>query len=213
MECVLCQMWARMPYAKRYTTPTTAEQTQGAMIVGFWLSSRATSAPRICEGHLAVLNMLDQQEEHRIAAENQQRINAEQAAMAVQLPPAVQSQVNQLQQRQQAVLAGGPPIVQPPPPPTPIQAIVPNLNEVAPAAPVAQAPFKLGPGPLTNENTNTAPPPLPMTPDPTQPYHATPGTIEGALEAARMPAVEGAKVTYPCPSCGQEISTGDVHAC
>ncbi len=210
MECLLCSMWARMPYAKRYTTPTTADQTQGALVVGYWIARRAQGAPRICEGHLAVLEMLDKQEENRIASEQQHRAAMEQARQDALPPPEFQGQVATLQERQQAVLN---------PQPEPVRVVmppitVPNINEPPPPPPVAQTGgFKLGPGPLTNENSTTAPPPLPVVVDPSAPYKATPGTIEGALEAARMPAVEGGKVTYPCPSCGKEISTGDVHAC
>ena len=196
MECLLCTMWARMPYAKRHTTPTTAQETEGALIVGYWTASRHEGVPRICERHMAILEMLDTQEARRALAEQQ-----------VAQPP-------------QQVIVVAPPIAQPPPPVT-----------------VSQG-FKLGPGPLTNENYITQPPPLPVEADPSLPYRtagvmleptalstpvpevimppqgsAKPGTMEGALEAARMPPVEGGKVTYPCPSCGAEVTTGDVHAC
>ncbi|VVB55260.1 Uncharacterised protein [uncultured archaeon] len=216
MECLLCSMWARMPYAKRYTTPTTAEQTQGAMIVGYWVARRATSAPRICEGHMAVLAMLDRQEEGRIAGEERRRRQAEEAAQAIlanQPPVEVQSQINQLQERQQVVLHG-PPV--PPPQPTMQPIATPPMIIPEPVAPPVPAPqFKLGPGPLTNENTITAHPPLPVPENPVAPYTgiAAPGTVAGALEAATMPAVDGGKVTFPCPTCGEHISTGDVHSC
>jgi hypothetical protein len=155
--------------------------------------------------------MLDKQEEMRIASEQQHKAALEQARQDALPPPEFQGQIDTLQERKQAVLNPPPEPVKPVMPPI----TVPNINDEPPPPPltVQSIGFKLGPGPLTNENSTTAPPPLPMVADPSAPYQATPGTIEGALEAARMPAVEGGKVTYPCPSCGQEISTGDVHAC
>ena len=81
--------------------------------------------------------------------------------------------------------------------------------------PPPEAEFRLGPGPLTNENVVTPHPPLPVINDPSQPYrtNAQPGTAQAALEVASLQPVEGAKVTYPCPSCGKIVTTGDVHAC
>lgn len=239
MECLLCKMWALMPYAKRYTTPTTAEQTQGALIVGYWAASRATSVPRICEPHMAVINMLDLQEEQRIANERLAQERLAHAAQANQLPPELQAQVNGLQERQRAILNGGPQAAIPVPVVQPIVP-VPVLTPPVAVAPPVEKPFTLGPGPLTNENTISPVPPMPAADDPVAVYtgvqpaaapHIVPppptappivppivptsnvGTAEGALEAARMPAVDGGKVEYPCPSCGKVISTGDVHAC
>ena len=62
MECLLCTMWERMPYAKRPTTPTSAQETEGALIVGYWMASRYEGVPRICEHHMEILSLLDQQE-------------------------------------------------------------------------------------------------------------------------------------------------------
>ena len=112
--------------------------------------------------------------------------------------------------------------------------LIPEPTPVNPQ-PTLPGEFALGPGPLTNENTVTAQPPLPVAVDPAAPYRsqavtgivpplpsivevteitqAKPGTIEGALEAAKMPPEPGAIVSYPCPSCGVEVKTGDVHAC
>jgi hypothetical protein len=110
-----------------------------------------------------------------------------------------------------------------------------NTVQAQPVANSSTSGFQLGPGPLPNENNVTMQPPLPVAADPSAPYRtqinaiapplrrpiqqrpvtpiAIPGTMEGAKEAALAPPTEGAKVSYPCPTCGKEITTGDVHAC
>ncbi len=195
MECLLCNIWARMPYAAKYTTPTTVQDTEGALIVGYWIASRAKAVPRLCERHMTVLALLDTQEEQ-----------LEETVAPTQPAPAPIQQLN---------------------PPVPTAGVIPRHRKQVPrplvppitpliAPPIKVAPpseFKLGPGPLTNENSTTEQPPLPMVSDLSAPYKAKPGTPEGALEAANMPPEEGAKVTYPCPSCGKEVTTGDIHAC
>lgn len=207
MECLLCHVWNRMPHAKRWSTPTSAQETEGALIIGYWFASRNKAVPRICERHMAVLEALDRQEEQRIAAEQNAKQN-----QVNPLPPEVQQQIAQFQLRQQQALRPpAPPAAIQPPLPVPIIQL--DNNPVAIPVPQVEQPFSLGMTPLVNENTVTAQPPLPMGVDLSAPYRAQPGTPEGALEAARMPAVEGGKVTYPCPACQKEISTGDVHVC
>lgn len=63
-------MWNRMPYAKRYTTPTTVVQTEEAMVIGYWVRAKAEEAnvaPRICEKHIRILAELNRQEERQNA--------------------------------------------------------------------------------------------------------------------------------------------------
>lgn len=114
MECMLCVMWNRMPYARRHTTPTTAQETEGALVVGYWLHSRrdVQQVPRICERHMQVLGFLDQQEERRMAAE---------AAMRAQQPPTPHyaAQADGFQARAQALMGGQPVAPPAPPPPMP----------------------------------------------------------------------------------------------
>lgn len=241
MECCICQLWARMPYHKRYTTPTTAQETEGALVVGYWLHrSLENSVPRMCEKHMAILSLLDQQEEARIAAEQaaaeaatQQRtvINqAEVVRIAQVLAPNPATAHMQNTQQQQQIDA--------------LQAHQRELIEGLPKPPM-QPPFTLGPGPLQNENSTSPQPPLPLETNLAAPYTGVvppnapptavaqqgnqklldelvarnaanpvkPGTPEGALEAARMTPVEGAKVTVPCGLCGKPVTTGEVHAC
>lgn len=192
MECLLCKIWGRMPYAKRHTTPTTAQETEGALIVGYWVARRYESVPPICERHMNVLQILDYQEEKRVEMERQRQAETEKTVQAAQLI-----------ERQQAALRYGQQVeeIQPISPP-----IVPQLFETPPP-PITATPFKLGPGPLPNENMVTNYPPLPVTDDLSAPYRNV------AIEAANMPPVEGAKITFPCPACGKQITTGDVHAC
>jgi hypothetical protein len=59
-NCVLCDRWQQTPYAKRHTTPTTAQDTEGALVLGFHLArSLEGTAPRICPRHSALLFQLD----------------------------------------------------------------------------------------------------------------------------------------------------------
>ena len=191
--CLLCNIWARMPYAKRHTTPTTAHETEGAVIIGYWVASRNTTVPRICEQHMNILTHLDQQEERRLAA-----------LQAEQVPEHIKQQIAQLEERQKQLNA--------------VQPVIPIITALIFLIPVqpSSTPVVLGPGPLTNGNVVTPPPPLPADADPAAIYRnppGAPGTAEGALAAAMEPPVEGGKVSYPCPSCGDEIVTGDIHAC
>jgi hypothetical protein len=66
-------------------------------------------------------------------------------------------------------------------------------------------------GPLTNENFVTPPPPLPNVPPPSTPPSIDP--VKLALEAAKMPPVEGMKAKHHCPICGESITMGEVHTC
>lgn len=239
MECCLCEIWARMPYQKRYTTPTTAQETEGALVVGYWLRrSLGDTVPRICEKHMAILGLLDQQEEQRVLAQQ-----AAVAAAAQQKPVVNQNEVQRIAQ----VLAPNPATAhmqsqQQQQQIADIQAHQRQLIDSLPQPPPQPA-FSLGPGPLTNENSITAQPPLPAAPNPVEPYlqhspqnqqalledivtrnagppsalpttdAAIPGTMAGALEAARMTPEPGQKVTHPCALCGKPVTTGEVHAC
>jgi hypothetical protein len=176
MECVLCEMWAKMPYVKKPTTPTTVQETESALIIGYWLS-RNKNDDHICEHHQTILTILNKE--------------------------------THIQPRQEQLL---PTTVNPNP------LYIPFTPPVVTAP--AGKPFVIGPGPLTNENsvTQIAPPPC-VEADPSAIYRqaaslaAKPGTAEGALEAAKMPPVEGGKVSYNCTLCGATVMTGDVHAC
>lgn len=217
MECLLCAIWAQMPYSKRPTTPVSPQETEGVLIVGYWITSRQNTVPRICQRHMNILVGLDDQEDQRIERERVAQEAAREAAQkaverASELPECYQQQVTEFQRRRK--LVGDAMVVQPPPMRV-NEPIIPFEPPVAPTpAPVAiNGDFALGPGPLTNENTITPHPGLMVTETPQQPLHAQPGTIEGALEAARMPPTTGGKVAYTCHLCGKEAITGDVHAC
>jgi hypothetical protein len=176
---------------------------------------------------MSILTLLDEQDERRIETERLIQQEAERAAQP-QLPTHLQLQVDELQERKQTIATGVASQLRPQIPQPTSEPIVSFPTAPLPVTPVPSGEFQLGPGPLTNENVITPHPPLPVFADPTAPYRAQinaigppikkgesaePGTREGALEAALAPPVEGAKVVYPCPSCGKEIATGDVHAC
>jgi len=212
MACLLCEMWARMPYAKKYTTPTTAQETEGALVVGYWLASRRAAnniVARICERHMAVVVILDQQEEKRMAAE---------AAIANQITqdPHYQAQVANLQERQTSIVNA------PRPPANPVNQ--PGLAAALLAMPPVSVesgppPFSMGPGPLTNENSNVSVPPpgpveVPLRVDnsirtgletPT-PQSLVPLTPNGPQEAKAL-------IDAPCLFCKVMVKAGEIHSC
>jgi len=200
MECLLCDLWARMPYALRPTTPTTAQETEGALIVGYWVARHVTTVPRICERHMHILQVIDRQEERRIEIE---KVAQEEAKRL----EAYHQQTAHLHERQQSIFQTVKEEI--------IPSFVPSVTPITIPVPQATKEFQLGPGPLANENIITNQPPLPVQSDIAEPYRtkAKAGTMEAALEVATMPATEGGKISYPCPSCGKEVVTGDVHAC
>ena len=200
MECLLCDLWARMPYALRPTTPTTAQETEGALIVGYWVASRATTVARICERHMHILQVIDRQEERRIEIE---KVAQEESKRL----EAYHQQTAHLHERQQSIFQTVKEEI--------IPSFIPSVTPITIPVPQATKEFQLGPGPLANENIITNQPPLPVQTNLAEPYStkAKAGTMEAALEVATMPPTEGGKVSYPCPSCGKEVVTGDVHAC
>jgi len=215
-----------MPHAKKYTTPTTIQETEGALIIGYWFASRNKNVPPICERHMNVLESLDRSEEQRI--ENEKIVQGEAQRLEEH-----RQRTAHLYPSFEGRLASDPPVrsfdhsdASEHPKgcsASHISEIIPNVVaqlsiDSKPQYPIplqAENKFELGPGPLTNENVITPHPPLPVISDPAQPYRtsAQPGTAEAALEIASLSPVEGAKVTYSCPSCGKKVTTGDVHAC
>lgn len=186
MECALCTLWARMPYAKKYTTPTTAQETEQALIIGFWSARRhEDTVPRLCEGHMHYLEQLDIQEQQRVADE---AAKAKQAA----------------EQKK---------------PPQP--AFIMNYQKALQEQKQTEGGFTLGPGPLPNENTITATPPLPVGDNTIAPYQQETsiikpmppvGSPEAAIEAAKLPPTPGQPVSL-CPLCGKHTMPGEVHSC
>lgn len=170
-------MWARMPYKKKPTTPTTTQEVEGALVVGYWLAYVTQGTPHICKRHQTILDTLTKQEEQRVdSGTDQATRKGESNTAPLFIPPNCYSQTTQ---------------------------------------PAIVEEFKIGPGPLVNENSVTQAPPLPVVADPSAPYRvkAKPGTIEGALEAAKMPPVEGRTIgTYTC-TCGEEVIVGSDHTC
>lgn len=58
MECPLCIIWARMPYAKRWSTPTNVHDTEGALIIGFWLGTLHNHSS-LCGKHALLISHLN----------------------------------------------------------------------------------------------------------------------------------------------------------
>ncbi len=57
--CPLCAMWTRMPYAKRWSTPTSVHDTESALIIGFWLGIQYRTPEILCEKHRLLIEHLN----------------------------------------------------------------------------------------------------------------------------------------------------------
>ena len=208
MECLLCLMWAKMPYGKRYTTPTSVGETEGALVIGYWLATRQPSdaVVRLCERHMSVVTILDNQEEARKVAEAQ-RAEAVKRVEAQRL--VVHTQDQQLQQRLAEVQLRKEELIASAPPPQPAQPL-----------PTYQGAFVLGPGPLGNANTLIAeqmaqPQPTIQT-GLTVPAMLNPGQPTGPLLNQNSPQVlvhAPALIDAPCLFCKVMVMTGEVHNC
>jgi hypothetical protein len=60
MNCVICDMWARLPYQARYTTPVEVPRVEVILVTGYWLKSKQEGVPRLCERHALLLEAHDQ---------------------------------------------------------------------------------------------------------------------------------------------------------
>lgn len=195
MECLLCVMWDKMPYAKRYTTPTTVGETEGSLVVGYWVATRQAAngvVVRLCERHMSVVNALDAQEERQKAVEAAKPVNHT-------LDPHFQQRLAEVNARKEQLIA--------------------TVNAPQPAPqPQASTPFVLGPGPLGNPNTlnqPSAPPVQPLTQPSIStgliPQAPTQQTLNPNLPQA---PIEGAAlIDAPCLFCKVMVMTGEVHNC
>lgn len=201
-------------------------------MVGYWLGRRAEgTAPRMCERHMKVITILDQQEDQRLKAEELARAANEVATREAQaaMPDAqTRARLADLEARKANIVTG----VQAPTPPTIVQPS--QVSQVGLAAAIIQMPpvvpppatgpvqpaamFALGPGPLTNENQVTAPPPPPVAVQ----LPIDNSVIKTGLEPAPTPQTnphppgpqEGAAlIDAPCLFCQVMVKRGEVHNC
>lgn len=197
MECLLCTMWGKMPYAKRYTTPTTVGETEGSLVVGYWVATRQANngvVVRLCERHMSVVNALDAQEEVRKVAEAAKPVDHT-------LNPHFQQRLAEVNARKEQLIAAA------------------AAPQPAPPAPPAATPFVLGPGPLPSTNQLVAQP-APVVQQPlTQsaistglipPPQAQPVMNPGLPQA---PVENAALIDAPCLFCKTMVLTGEVHNC
>jgi len=202
-------MWAKMPYGKRYTTPTSVGETEGALVIGYWVATRQPSdiAVRLCERHMSVVTILDTQEEQRKKLEAQrqeaqQRVDT-QRVIETTHDQQLQQRLAAVHQRKEELIASAPP--------------------VAPAQPLPtyQGAFVLGPGPLGNANTLIAdqlaqPQPTTIQTGLTVPPLQVPGQPVGPVANPGLPqaAIQGAAlIDAPCLFCKVMVLTGEVHNC
>lgn len=69
-------MWNRMPYQKRWSTPTTVQQTEESLVIGYWLGIKANidtnngrpkdllitiRSQALCEKHQHIIDVLENQ--------------------------------------------------------------------------------------------------------------------------------------------------------
>jgi hypothetical protein len=62
-----------MPYAKRWSTPTTAHDTESALIIGYWIATRYENA-QLCQKHLSLILRLNQTQAGNILQDLAQHI-------------------------------------------------------------------------------------------------------------------------------------------
>jgi hypothetical protein len=205
MECLLCSMWAKMPYGKRYTTPTSVGETEGALVIGYWVATRQPSdlAVRLCERHISVVNILDNQEEARKKVEAQrqeaQRRHETQRVIEQTQDQNLQQRLAEVHQRKEQLIASAP--------------VVPTQP-----LPSYQGAFTLGPGPLGNPNTLIAEQmaqPLPPTIETglTVPPLQVPGQPIVNPNLPQAPIQGAALIDAPCLFCKKMVMTGEVHNC
>jgi len=186
-----------MPYAKKYTTPTTVGETEGSLVVGYWVATRQATegvVVRLCERHMMVVNALDGQEEARKLAETQKPTDHT-------LDPRFQQRLADVNQRKEQLIA-----------------TITAANAPKPEPAPKVSPFVLGPGPLANANHLVEQPPAPA---PAQPPILTgltvqpPVTPQGPmmpLNSQHVPQA-AALIDAPCLFCKVMVMTGEVHNC
>lgn len=144
-ECVLCDRWNQTPFARRHTTPTTAQDTEAALVLGFWLAQQHPDvAPRLCERHSTYLFRLDTIEASKVKPgapqPTQQQLDfqarAEQVAAQLSRPIAQAAPQSPLPGVQALVT----PATIPAPPPEPEGYTPPQQAQLAPASPASPAP-------------------------------------------------------------------------
>lgn len=193
--CPICEMWARMPYAKRWSTPTSVNDTESALVVGFWLALCSNSDSKLCERHYTLI------------------VELEDKGTPLLLPSrpseaAILKNINANQSRPQEqpfTLGPGPftnenTITPPPPLPIPQSALQPS--------PGLQSAMSSPLGLIPNLRPTTANAPFAVK----TPQNTPIDPVKLALDAARMPPVEGKKTTT-CPLCNHESNAGEVHVC
>lgn len=157
-SCPICKVWEMMPYHKRWSTPMTPQEAEGAMAAGWWAALKAADIEDgqefrspLCARHAAIMVVFDSQHEERKRIESQMR---------TPIVPGHEKQVQEFLARAHA-------LAQPAPSPEPIKpaAVVPTFG-VAPPAPM---PLPEQPGPMT---VMTSPPPVAAMTNPTAPPSA-----------------------------------------
>lgn len=239
--CVICAMWQRLPYHKRWSTPVPTPEAESLLAIGYWLRrSLEGSVARFCEKHATLLSALDNVQ-----------LTDPSALTAPPTPAPAQAPVQMTQ-------ASVPPMPQQPTPGVhsteaqqtqPVPGVLPTAAQLAPPAPrvVQPIPGVVPGGPLPqllyDPNTIQAPAhfpahptaqPAPVPPPPgiaaaqALAGGATPSQAAMAEVAARvpsatlalpvLPAVENhpeatlGQIPTTCPLCKKPLEKG-MHIC
>ncbi len=203
MECLLCTMWNKMPYGKRYTTPTTVGETEGALVIGYWIASRRDTSvvAGLCERHMVVVNTLDAQDEAQKTHETHQEVRRAEAVKLQQAShlqnPFFQQRLAEVNQQREMLVATLVPV-------QPVNAM-PSPTSV---------PMTIGPGALGTQNNPLAQPvqssiQTGFTVPQVQglvPHIVEPNSSMASSHAAAL-------IDAPCLFCKVMVLKGEVHAC
>ena len=205
MECLLCSMWNKMPYGKRYSTPVSVGEAEGALVIGYWTATRMTDGTvvRLCERHMSVVTTLDEQEEARNVAEAQRaeavkRAQA-QTVVAHTQDPHLQQRLAEVNQRREMLVASAPPVQPTAPLPSP-SAVQFSLGSQPLGAPEMVIPAPVTP---TIATGLIVPPQMNQG---QQPVIGNPNLPQAPVQGAAL-------IDAPCLFCKEMVLTGEVHNC
>jgi len=184
-NCIICQRWQKTPFFKRPTTATTAQDTETAMVLGYWVGTRRdpTVVARMCERHSVYLDQLDMLEQAR---------TEQTAAQASALSPEQATQQTEFQRRANEVT----------------QRLSPPVQQGPTVAPLTSGAGLLGP-PLAHEVFGKE------NGDQSVLAHERPSQAAQPVAAAPIPepVSEDGEPTFPCPLCRKIVKSGTVHEC
>jgi hypothetical protein len=151
-NCPICEVWEMMPYHKRWSTPMSPQEGEGALAAGWWAAfvsikngvGKGDFGGDLCARHTAIMLVFNEQHERRKQVEYQIRTQ-------VTAAPGHEKQVQDFIARASALTQAVPEPVKPP-------IFIPSFGAAPPPIPIPVQPAPIA--------VMTAPPPVPaiMTP-------------------------------------------------